>query len=168
MVVAAYDAVVGGTRYLSERTIASGSTLLELDVHNLDAVARSPLAELTGVRSAAKFIPDRVWNAPVAVKRAFLQAIFEGAGSCSALPRNTIQVSYSTRSGRLASDVQQMLLEFGVIARKYLHATGEYKVVITNPAQARGPARGTAGAVGRIGHRSCPGPCPLHPSALRQ
>jgi DNA gyrase subunit A len=136
MVVAAYDAVVGGTRYLSERTIASGSTLLELDVHNLDAVARSPLAELTGVRSAAKFIPDRVWNAPVAVKRAFLQAIFEGAGSCSALPRNTIQVSYSTRSGRLASDVQQMLLEFGVIARKYLHATGEYKVVITNRAQA--------------------------------
>ena len=30
------------------------------------------------------------------------------------LPRNTIQISYSTRSGRLAKDVQQMLLEFGV------------------------------------------------------
>ncbi|PRC62918.1 hypothetical protein C6A85_00525, partial [Mycobacterium sp. ITM-2017-0098] len=42
----------------------------------------------------------------------------------------------STRSGQLAKDVQQMLLEFGVISRRYLHATGEHKVVITNRAQA--------------------------------
>lgn len=32
-VVTAYDAVVGGTRYVSERTIASGSLLYELDIH---------------------------------------------------------------------------------------------------------------------------------------
>ena len=105
-VLAAYDAVVGGTRDVSERTIASGSTLLELDVHSMDSVAESPLAELTGVRSAHKFIPDCVWNAPTAVKRAFLRALFEGDGSCSALPRTSIQVSYSTRSARLAADVQ--------------------------------------------------------------
>ncbi len=135
-VVGAYDAVVGGTRYLSERTIASGSTLLELDVHNITALANSPLAELTGVRSADKSIPNRIWNAPIPVKRAFLQALFEGDGSCSALPRNTIQISYSTRSRRLAQDVQQILLEFGVVSRRYLHATGEHKVVITNRAQA--------------------------------
>jgi hypothetical protein len=36
----------------------------------------------------------------------------------------------------LATDVQQMLLEFGVVARRYRHATGEYKVVITNRAEA--------------------------------
>ena len=135
-VVAAYDAVVGGTRYVSERTIASGSRLLELDVHNLSALADSPLAELSGVRSADKFIPDRVWNSPAPVKRAFLQALFEGDGSCSALPRNTIQISYSTRSARLAADVQQMLLEFGVLARRYEHATGEHKVAITSREQA--------------------------------
>lgn len=35
MVVAAYDAVVGGPRYTSARTIASGSELFELDIHNL-------------------------------------------------------------------------------------------------------------------------------------
>ena len=29
-----------------------------------------------------------------------------------------------------------MLLEFGVISRRYLHATGEHKVVITNRAHA--------------------------------
>ena len=135
-VLAAYDAVVGGPRYVSERIIASGSNLLELDIHNLDAIASSPLAELTGVRSADKYIPDSVWCSPAPVKRAFLSALFEGDGSCSALPRNIIQVSYSTRSARLATDVQQMLLEFGVVASRYRHATGEYKVVITNRAQA--------------------------------
>ena len=29
-----------------------------------------------------------------------------------------------------------MLLEFGVVSRRYLHATGEHKVVISNRAQA--------------------------------
>lgn len=136
MVVAAYDAVIGGPRYVSERTIASGSRLLELDIHNLKGLRNSRLAELVGQRSADKAVPQWLWHSPAAVKRVFLQALFEGDGSCSALPRNTIQVSYSTRSGRLAKDVQQMLLEFGVISRRYLHATGEHKVVITNRAHA--------------------------------
>ena len=136
MVVAAYDAVVGGTRYLTERVIASGSRLLELDIHNQSALKESPLAELCGVRSAEKFIPDQVWNSVAPVKRAFLQALFEGDGSCTALPRNSIQISYSTRSERLAKDVQQMLLEFGIVSRRYRHATGEHKVVLTSRAQA--------------------------------
>jgi len=135
-VTAAYDAVVGGARHTSERTIASGVRLLELDVRNVSALAVSPLAELTDVRPAERFIPDRMWNSPAPVKRAFLQALFEGDGACSVLPRSTIQISYSTRSSRLATDVQQMLLEFGVVSRRYRHATGEYQVVITNRAQA--------------------------------
>ena len=136
LVVAAYDAVVGGPRYIYERTIASGSRLLELDIHDLTALTASRLGEMCGQRSADKLVPDWLWQSPAAVKRVFLQGLFEGDGSCSALPRNTIQVSYSTRSRQLAVDVQQMLLEFGVISRRYRHATGEYKVVITNRAQA--------------------------------
>ena len=136
MVVAAYDAVVGGPRYVYERTIASGSRLHELDVQNLTALKASRLGEMCGQRSADKVVPDWLWQSPAAVKRVFLQALFEGDGSCSALPRNTIQVSYSTRSRQLAVDVQQMLLDFGVISRRYRHATGEYKVVITNRPQA--------------------------------
>jgi DNA gyrase subunit A len=136
MVVAAYDAVVGGNRYVYSRTIASGGLLHELDIQNLEALDQSCLAELKGTRSADKVVPEWLWQAPSAVKRAFLQALFEGDGSCSALPRHTIQVSYSTRSVQLAKDVQQMLLEFGVISRRYVHATGEHKVVITNRAQA--------------------------------
>lgn len=136
MVVGAYDAVVGGRRYVSTRTIASGSTLHELDIQNLSELRRTRLAGLCGQRSAYKAVPDWLWQSPAAVKRTFLQALFEGDGSCSALPRNTIQVSYSTRSDQLAADVQQMLLEFGVISRRYRHAVGEYKVVMTNRAQA--------------------------------
>lgn len=136
MVVGAYDAVVGGRRYVSSRTIASGSLLHELDIQNLAALKQTRLGGLSGQRSADKHVPEWLWQSPAAVKRAFLQALFEGDGSCSELPRNTIQVSYSTRSERLAAEVQQLLLEFGVVSRRYRHAVGEHKVVITNPAQA--------------------------------
>ena len=135
-VVGAYDAVVGGRRYVSSRMIASGSTLHELDVQNLTELKKTRLSDLCGQRSADKAIPDWLWQSPAAVKRAFLHALFEGDGSCSALPRNTIQISYSTRSERLAINVQQMLLEFGVVSRRYRMAVGEHKVVITNRAQA--------------------------------
>ncbi|HTY32273.1 intein-containing DNA gyrase subunit A [Mycobacterium sp.] len=136
MVVGAYDAVVGGRRYVSSRTIASGSTLHELDIQNLTELKKTRLGGLCGDRSAAKAIPDWLWQSPAAVKRAFLEALFEGDGSCSALPRNTIQISYSTRSARLAAGVQQMLLEFGVVSKRYRYVVGEHKVVITNRAQA--------------------------------
>ncbi len=136
MVVAAYDAVVGGTRYLRSRTIASGSLLHELDIHNVTAIKNSRLGDLMGQRSADKAVPEWLWRSTATVKRIFLQALFEGDGSCSSLPRNTIQVSYSTRSERLARDVQQMLLDFGVISRRYRHATGEYKVVLTSRREA--------------------------------
>src|SRR6202162_1356174 len=136
MVVGAYDAAVGGKRCVSERTIMSGSRQHTLDIYNVTALKRSRLWEMVGQRSADKAVPEWLWHSPAAVKRAFLQALFEGDGSCSALPRNTIQISYNTISERLAVDVQQMLLEFGVISRRYHHATGEYKVVITNRAQA--------------------------------
>ena len=53
------------------------------------------------------------------------------------LPRNTIQISYSTRSERLARDVQELLLEFGVVARISRSARGELKVVISNRRDAR-------------------------------
>ncbi len=63
--------------------------------------------------------------------------LFEGDGSCSLLPRSTIQISYSTRSADLARDVQQLLLEFGVISRISHSRRGEIKVVITNRRDAR-------------------------------
>jgi len=136
-VIDAYDDVVGGRRYLSERVIASGSKLFELDIQNLDSLRASPLAELAGVRSAAKRIPEVVWSGGAAFKRTFLQSLFTGDGSCSLLPRSTIQISYSTYSDQLARDVQLLLLEFGVISRLCHYEHGEIKVVITNRRDAR-------------------------------
>jgi DNA gyrase subunit A len=135
--LAAYDLIVGGARYVYERTIRSGSRLFELDIHNLDALRASPLAELVGKRSAEKRVPEAVWRGSQAFKRVFLQALFTGDGSSSLLPRKTMQISYSTRSRQLASDVQQLLLESGVVSRLCSYANGEIKVVITNRRDAR-------------------------------
>ena len=54
MVVSAYDSVVGGARYTSTRTIASGSSLHELDIQNLTALKKTRLRDLVGQRSADK------------------------------------------------------------------------------------------------------------------
>ncbi len=136
-VLAAYDEAVGGRRYVYERVIASGSLLHELDVQDLSSLRRSVLSDSIGLRSAAKRIPEFVWTGPLDAKRAFLQSLFEGDGCVSMLPRNTVQISYSTRSAQLAHDVQLMLLEFGVIGRLSFAKNGEIKVVITNRRDAR-------------------------------
>ena len=133
----AYARVVGGPHYVSERTIRSGRRLHELDVQNLASFRRSPLGELIGHRSDAKRVPSFVWSAGPAFKRMFLRSLFEGDGSSSVLPRGTIQVSYSTRSERLGREVQQLLLELGVVSRRTHHASGEWKVVLTNRRDAR-------------------------------
>ncbi len=135
IVAGAYDAVVGGERSICRKTNVSGSQILVLQVNDVKTLKDSRLWDMVGQRSGHK-VPEWIWHAPTAVKRVFLQALFEGDGSCSALPRNTIQISYSTRSERLAVDVQQMLLEFGVVSKCYRQAVGEHKVVITNRAQA--------------------------------
>ena len=80
-VVEAYDRLVGGKRYVQSRRIASGSLLNELDIHDLTALRRSPLAELIGSRSAEKFIPETIWGGRVEAKRVFLRALYEGDGS---------------------------------------------------------------------------------------
>ena len=130
-VVQAYDAVVGGRRYVSSREIASGSVLHELDVQNLEHLRESPLAEVTGV-AREKRVPEFVWSSRAEFKRAFLRSLFTGDGSSSRLPRNTIQISYSTYSEQLARDVQLLLLEAGTVSRICRYEKGEFKVVITN------------------------------------
>ncbi|GIG89088.1 intein-containing DNA gyrase subunit A [Plantactinospora endophytica] len=135
-VVAAFDVAVGGKRWFNEERMASGKTLHRVRA-GIKQLSRTALGELIGARSAAKFVPEFVWQGPAAVKRAFLQALFEGDGSSSLLPRNTMQISYSTRSERLAREVQQLLLEFGVVSKQCRYDSGEIKVVVTNRRDAR-------------------------------
>ncbi len=137
-VLAAYDEHVGGLRYVGERVIASGSRLFELDIQNLAHLSTSELSCLQGARSAVKRVPERVWQGSAAFKRAFLQSLFTGDGSSSLLPRKTIQVSYSSYSEGLCSDVQRLLLEFGVVSRRCGPSPrGEYKTILTNRREAR-------------------------------
>ncbi len=131
-VVEAFDSAIGGARYVYSREIASGSILHELDVQEMTNFSASPLSAGVGQKSEDKHVPSFVWERGPAFKRAFLQALFEGDGSSSLLARNTIQISYSTRSFQLAQDVQDLLLEFGVVSRQSLSRRGEIKVVITN------------------------------------
>jgi DNA gyrase subunit A len=136
-VVEAYDALVGGPRYTAHRELKTGALLHELDVQNTGHLGESVLSELLDQRSAEKCVPEQVWARGHAYKRAFLQSLFECDGSCSRLPRNTVQVSYSTRSEQLAHDVQQLLLEFGIVSRLSFHATGEWKVYLGNRREVR-------------------------------
>jgi DNA gyrase subunit A len=135
-VLTAYDNLVGGPRYMYSRKIKSGSLLHELDVQNLQHFKESPLAELRGA-AREKVVPEFVWRSSGAFKRQFLRSLFTGDGSSSLLPRNTIQVSYSTYSEQLARDVQILLLEAGVVSRICRYAKGEYKVVVSNRRDAR-------------------------------
>ncbi|HEX6475868.1 MAG TPA: DNA gyrase subunit A, partial [Acidimicrobiales bacterium] len=146
-VVRAYDRVVGGARYVASRKLRSGRTIWELDVQDMRSLRESPLAELIGQYSAAKRVPEFVWAGSAEVKKVFLQALFEGDGSSSLLLRNSIQISYSTRSVQLARDVQALLLEFGVISRQCAYSSGEVKVVVGN----RRDARAFAAHVGFLG-----------------
>src|SRR3954466_11640668 len=148
-VVAAYDRHVGGQRYVRSRVIASGNPLHELDIQNLSALLRTDLAEMVTERSADKRVPTFIWASTTGTRRVFLQALFEGDGSSSLLPRNTIQVSYSARSDRLAREVQQLLLEFGVVSRLCRYEGGEIKVVVSN----RRDARLFAANVGFLGRK---------------
>ncbi|MDQ4124279.1 MAG: DNA gyrase subunit A [Actinomycetota bacterium] len=136
-VLAAFDSIVGGTRYVYDRVIKSGNRIFEVDVQDMSAFRESPMGELVGDRSAAKRVPSFVWAASPAFKRVFLQSLFEGDGCSALLGRNTIQVCYSTRSPQLAADVQKLLLEFGIVSRQSLSARGEIKVVVTNRRDAR-------------------------------
>src|SRR5207249_4695049 len=62
-VLYAYDAVVGGARYVSSRHTRIDHKLIhEIDIHNLSALRESPLADLIGKRAADKFIPEAVWR----------------------------------------------------------------------------------------------------------
>jgi DNA gyrase subunit A len=137
LVLASYDDVVGGARYAYERVIKSGRVLFELDVQEMRAFVSSPLGQMVGLRSDFKRVPDFVWGSSPEFKRVFLQSLFEGDGSSSLLGRNTIQISYSTRSKELARGIQMLLLEFGVVSKQSTSARGEIKVVIGNRREAR-------------------------------
>lgn len=131
-VLDAYDAIVGGRRYVSSRRLKrSGRTIHELDVQDLTHLRRSPLEELVGCKAADKPLPDAVWQGEPGLKRAFLMALFEGDGGVHQVGGKSITVQYSTYSETLAHGLQELLLEFGVHSNLTHYARGEYRLVIS-------------------------------------
>ncbi|MCC8246076.1 DNA topoisomerase IV [Saccharothrix sp. NEAU-S10] len=138
-VLHAYDRVVGGRRYVSERQTRRDRKLIrEIDVQDyaggMEAFRNSPLAEFIGHQARDKFVPEFVWNGGWGVKRAFLMAAFEGDGGCREAD-NSFTIQYTTYSPKLAAQMQELLAEFGVIAvhRQYSRPSGsvEHRLVVS-------------------------------------
>jgi DNA gyrase subunit A len=134
-VVYAYDQLVGGPRDVtSRRTRVDRGETHELDIQKMDAFLAGPLADLVGVRAADMFVPEAVWRGGWGVKRAFLMACFERDGGPRVAPDGFI-VDYTTPSERLAGELQELLAEFGVVARRtrHTHCGGkvEHRLVIS-------------------------------------
>lgn len=137
--------------YSYTRTLKSGKPSYELDMQNAAAeLASSPLAEMRGLKSADKRIPELVWQGSPAFKRAFLQGLFEGDGSIAAGDRNSIAITLTTKSNQLVRDTQLLLSEFGIISRFRKETNREtYQLTITN----RRDAWLFAHRVGFFGHK---------------
>ncbi|MBT8224765.1 MAG: DNA gyrase subunit A [Dactylosporangium sp.] len=148
-VLAAYDMAVGkGQRRVSERLVSDGTTVRDLDIDDLGALRRSVLADIIGDCGAEKIVPTFVLRGSPTIKRAFLQSLFEVDGGLVLQPRTSLQISYATRSPRLAREIQQLLLEFGIVSQLRHYATGEIGIVITQWRDARIFAR-SIGFLGR-------------------
>ncbi|GAC1442876.1 MAG: intein-containing DNA gyrase subunit A [Mycobacteriales bacterium] len=134
-VLHAYDRLVGGTRYVySRQTRRDHKEIDELDIQNLTHLRSSPLACFIGQRAKDKHVPDEVWRRGVGVKRAFLMTLYEGDGGIRGVDNN-FTIHYSTYSERLGREVQELLLEFGVVAtrRPYVRASGstEWRLIVS-------------------------------------
>ena len=136
MVLAAYDAVVGGPRYVSERTIASGRGLHELDVQNLTALRRSRGWAKCSASGSRQGGPGLVWQSAGRGQACLPAGAVRGRRfvlSLAAQHDPGLVLDSQPSTGR---DVQQLLLDFGVISRRTGTPRARYKVVITNRAQA--------------------------------
>jgi DNA gyrase subunit A len=128
-ILAAYDTAVGGPREVITHELSDGSTRHELDVQDLTLIKASVLSKVAG-RSGAKRVPGFIWSGSAARKRMFLRALFTAQGWCTAGAETAVVVSYRTPREQLAKDVQQLLLEFGIVSLRRQNDSGEYVVTI--------------------------------------
>ena len=89
---------------------------------------RNPIAAwlhsmgLFGLRSHEKFIPPRIFSLSQTQLALFLRHLWATDGSVTVAKSGAVRVYYGTTSEKLARQLQNLLLRFGIIAR--LHAVG--------------------------------------------
>lgn len=129
--IQAYENEVGNNFYSYNRPLKSGKTIWEFDVQNTTQFKKSSIDKgIIGHKSHAKQVPEYIFQSPKSVQKIFLQYLFEGDGSISLLPKNTINLQYSSKSEQLVKDIQLLLLEFGVIGKISKNKRNEYKVCV--------------------------------------
>lgn len=114
-VVAAYRRLVGEDVYASVRALLSARPLHARDVRQLAELSESPLADLAREPSNQR-VPAWIWAAPRHAKTVFLMHLFEGGGDVRLAGRDSVTVAYSAESEQLALDIQELLLELGIVA----------------------------------------------------
>ncbi len=147
-VLAAFDQQIGVRRTTGHRqTRRMQRELYELEVPQRDRLADTVLGDVLGVAADSVRVPDRVWHAGPGLKRAFLTALYDGAGTVHTPMSTGPHLDLTLASRGLVTDVQELLLEFGVHAHTHVGARGAQRLVI------RGRSQLTAFAE-RIGLRS--------------
>ncbi|BCW95922.1 MAG: hypothetical protein KatS3mg018_1404 [Fimbriimonadales bacterium] len=82
-------------------------------------------------RSADRAVPEAILRSPQAVQAAFLRGLFEGDGCVERSGRNLMRVSLVSSSARLLQQVQVMLLQFGIVARRVRDSRGCGRLILT-------------------------------------
>jgi intein/homing endonuclease/MoxR-like ATPase len=86
---------------------------------------------LMGLGSAGKFVPDVVFSLPKRQIALFLNRLFSGDGFLHLRPTTKqVTIDYASKSKRLISDVQHLLLRFGVNARAKRLTSGHYRLFV--------------------------------------
>jgi exodeoxyribonuclease V alpha subunit len=95
------------------RTYANGSHCPSVYFHGRMVREFLDWAGLGYDRAPKKHVPWSVFASPLSVQRAFLRGLFDSDGGASHL------VHFTTTSFQLAFEVQQLLLNSGIISRRY-------------------------------------------------
>ena len=86
---------------------------------------------LMGLGSAGKFVPDIVFSLPKRQIALFLNRLFSGDGFLHLRPTTKqVTIDYASKSKRLISDVQHLLLRFGINARAKRLTSGHYRLFV--------------------------------------
>ncbi|WP_457644602.1 DNA gyrase subunit A [Persephonella sp.] len=124
----AYKDIYGDTFCRYERTLESGKTLVEYQIHYKEII-QDIREKGFDKRSSDKEIPFVVLQSSKRVQRAFLKALFEGDGTVYETAR-AVNISYSSKSKKLLKQLQVLLLNFGIVSR--IHRDKQnYRLIIS-------------------------------------
>ncbi|OHA02170.1 MAG: hypothetical protein A3C12_01160 [Candidatus Sungbacteria bacterium RIFCSPHIGHO2_02_FULL_49_20] len=89
-----------------------------LEIHSRHVVTFLKNLGVLPVKSAGRTIPHVIFGSPKPIAAEFLRAYFEGDGSISFSGAKMIELSCISKSEKLISELQTLLLRFGIVGTK--------------------------------------------------